>query len=967
MELSNTLLSLYDIFENKIFRIPDYQRGYSWEAPQLNDFWSDLINLREGQPHYTGYLSLKNLTSEVIKGNPKYDIKASSLLEPKGSYTYWHVIDGQQRLTTSIILIHEIVQFAKELQSKDGSLPKTLDGIALDSIEEHFLYITKKTSIVTKTYVFGYEQDNPSYFYLCHKILADDNAPSGAHLDDTYYTKNLNNAKEFFKANIRRITNYSPLEQSEELSSSNHQEQASYSRLERLFHRITRQFMLIISEIDDQFDVFVAFETINNRGKKLSNLELLKNRLIYLTTLFNDIEEYERESLREQINSSWKEIYRQLGRNKDFTLNDDDFLRAHWILFFRYNRHHNKAYVRDLLTRFSVGRIYTDTNNFQECSLVTEKRDSDFTELNPDDDYSDNNQDTQDIVTKSSLSPQEIQDYVKDLESFAKFWYESFFPYEGYSIDSKEQTWVEKLNNIGLGYFRPMVAAAIALNSDNGKRLELFKAIERNIFILFRMGRAFSTLNNSRCYNLGSDLYHHKISLNELILKINELTESRRAASLENFCILVKDRFERHDAYYSWGTKTYFFYEYELSLQNNHKGSIKKLSWETITSSNKDKVSIEHILPQTPKDPYWKEQFKGFSSEQIKMLSGALGNLLPLSFVINASLQNDCFEIKKNGRKGSDDLQNRGYKLGSHSEIEVAQERDWDARRIYERSAKLIDFMNNRWNLQLSDAQRQTLIYIDFAINPPSKIAEQDQEPSQHDQTRPSNMAKSEQEPLEQSNIHEAGTTTTTEQSSSSSSEPQADVRATSEQSSSGYSEHQTGVMTTPEQSVSGYREKLGEGFVKDKDKQPHNKVLSDLQTRQLKFWQGFEDYCREKQRPDLVKMKGRPQHWYNIFIGSMDFYIEVSITYDNVLNLAIYCRTWDFFYSLFDKKDQLEELVGVSLDWSSKDHAKKNVRVILRSTGEHKNEEHWPECFTWFIEQYDVLVKALKELNFIK
>ena len=41
--------------------------------------------------------------------------------------------------------------------------------------------------------------------------------------------------------------------------------------------------MFNIHEIADDYDVFVAFETMNNRGKKLTNLELLKNRLIYLT------------------------------------------------------------------------------------------------------------------------------------------------------------------------------------------------------------------------------------------------------------------------------------------------------------------------------------------------------------------------------------------------------------------------------------------------------------------------------------------------------------------------------------------------------------------------------------------------------------------------------------------------------------------------------------------------------------
>ena len=42
----NKLQSLTEIFNEKFFRIPDFQRGYSWQEPQLKDFWDDLINLK---------------------------------------------------------------------------------------------------------------------------------------------------------------------------------------------------------------------------------------------------------------------------------------------------------------------------------------------------------------------------------------------------------------------------------------------------------------------------------------------------------------------------------------------------------------------------------------------------------------------------------------------------------------------------------------------------------------------------------------------------------------------------------------------------------------------------------------------------------------------------------------------------------------------------------------------------------
>ena len=100
--------------------------------------------------------------------------------------------------------------------------------------------------------------------------------------------------------------------------------------IHEIYKKLTKRFLFNEYVIKDEFDVFVTFETMNNRGKKLSDLELLKNCLIYLTTLYTDdeLDIAERRSLREAINSAWKEVYYQLGRNDKRPLNDDDFLKA---------------------------------------------------------------------------------------------------------------------------------------------------------------------------------------------------------------------------------------------------------------------------------------------------------------------------------------------------------------------------------------------------------------------------------------------------------------------------------------------------------------------------------------------------------------------------------------------------------------------------------------------------------------
>lgn len=57
----NDLLSLNDLFNRSIFKIPDYQRGYSWEEVQLEEFWSDILNLLPNREHLYRYDFFKKI------------------------------------------------------------------------------------------------------------------------------------------------------------------------------------------------------------------------------------------------------------------------------------------------------------------------------------------------------------------------------------------------------------------------------------------------------------------------------------------------------------------------------------------------------------------------------------------------------------------------------------------------------------------------------------------------------------------------------------------------------------------------------------------------------------------------------------------------------------------------------------------------------------------------------------------
>ena len=685
--MANELQSLSQLFQNRLFRIPDYQRGYAWLQQQLVDFWDDLVNLHPDRYHYTGLLSLKPLKSKETLS------WGEDLWLINNGYRPCHIVDGQQRITTFIILLNEIVGFVHGLdENKDKSDNEiTLGYETVEEIVSKYICQKRQPHRVVTTYLFGYEIDNPSAEYMKYKVF--DEQYSGA-VNETYYTKNLKFAKNFFAENIRKLYEKSG--------------QGGLDAVNTLYKKLTQRLMFNIHEIDDDYDVFVAFETMNNRGKRLTNLELLKNRLIYLTTLYDDnvFDEKDKSALRKKINDAWKEVYYQLGRNKSVPLSDDDFLRAHWIIYFRYSRKRGDDYIKFLLNKFSSKGIFEKAPVLVEsevgpviCDDVTDSDDIEVAEA-----------EEQKIIEISKLQPKEIENYVNSLKDMAKYWYDTYFPSESVNLNLEEQKRAERLNRIGIGHFRPLVTAVISRRDISvSSRVKIFEAIERFIFIVFRLGNFNASYGSSDYYRAARQVYVKEIDVDELCKEIYNRTTNDIDFATQNFVTRIEKYYSTGNGYYDWNSLRYFFYEYEAKLVE--KNNIDRFcTWSMFTKSEKDKVSIEHILPQTPTKYYWRNMFRQFKDSEINMLSGALGNLLPLSQSVNSALQNDSFEDKKHSKTTG----RRGYENGSHSEIEVSKLQDWTAFEIYSRTEKLLVFMQERWNLQFDEEQLEKLIGISF-------------------------------------------------------------------------------------------------------------------------------------------------------------------------------------------------------------------------------------------------------------
>lgn len=610
-------------FGQNCYRIPDYQRGYAWSS-QLEDLWKDIIRiLKNGgnSKHYTGMLSLEKLKDE--------DKKKENLVNTNAFY----IVDGQQRLTSLIIIIKSLTEYIK--------------GEINEDLEEEILSFDNGN-----TYRFGYSVDrsDDAEKYFQNRIYMGE----GYEVYSDMYLKNINYAKEYIDLKLL---------------------QYDAEDAKKILKIVLNQIVFNIYFIDEEFDVRVTFETMNTRGKKLSNLELLKNRLMYLTTLFNEKHVLNQENketlinpnyegiLKKQINDAWKEIYENIYYKKNQfydEVDDDIYLQAHWIVYSTLDKSKGNMYIKDILERkFSI-----DGGDF--CSFIEN-----------------NNYDGAfNFISK----------YIKSLRYYSKFWKIINSPIENNaSLNNDEVKWLDRLNRItAMKYIKPVIMV-IAGDKDlyANQKIRFYKKLERNLFInrlLCHSKNDYSSLITGAKAILNA-------SKNEKIKKFNELIELLENKSSELYCYDIEKiitKFseyinEKKDFYYGWDGVNYFLYEYNESLSCNN--DTKDIDWKT--------SSIEHILPQTPTREYWKIILANIKKEdEINVITNSLGNLLLLSKGENSELQNFSFPTKKYRSVASNKF---AYKLGSRSAQKVAENKYWSLNNIYTRQIELLKFMFDRW------------------------------------------------------------------------------------------------------------------------------------------------------------------------------------------------------------------------------------------------------------------------------
>jgi len=137
---------------------------------------------------------------------------------------------------------------------------------------------------------------------------------------------------------------------------------------------------------------------------------------------------------------------------------------------------------------------------------------------------------------------------------------------------------------------------------------------------------------------------------------------------------------------------------------------------------------------------------------------------------------------------------------------------------------------------------------------------------------------------------------------------------------------------------------------VKDVSKGSGGNKLSETNLLQLDFWNEFNTYMNER-NPGFKARKPRPQHWYDMAIGSSQANISLTVSFTkNFIRIELYIPdNKELYAKLVNEKDEIEKELNLSLNWNELPKAKASSIAISKNVSQVKRKETWEELFAWY------------------
>ena len=589
----------------RLFDIPVYQRNYAWEEKNLEDLWEDLYYLDAYKQHYFGTVLLKHSgqTKDLVQTFERYD-----------------VIDGQQRLTTVLILLREIIAQMKTVTDEQ------IYGAAL-TLEGQYL----KQGVHYKLNPLGDDGDFFKKYIIGDMSDPDPDAPS---------QERLIGAKQFFKDKLNVEKNL--------LSSDEF-----VDFLIQLKQKID-DLQVIRYDVDSDADAIRIFETVNDRGRPLSNLEKTKSFLMH-TSYLGMQDEIRIAGRLNELNDYFAAIYSHFDDVSDtghfdrLRLGSDDVQRYHYINF--------------------ISTVDRETRNPLD-NLKRRIRDK--------------------LRSNQSECVQYVLDYTKDLER-------AFFAVKDI-IDTYEKGDGDLSTRIGkiliierLGrVFQLLIASWLRFRDEPARMAKILELIEAFVIRVYVVCRYADGTGEGALNRLAHRVHSQNLSYQELVEELKRIilhySDDQRfeeALRSEGLYRLLSAR-----------NIKYLLTEYEIRIREIAGEALTLDQQGILAQSQYNKWQVEHIWPQNPagKDE-WPEDIALIHQQNVHRL----GNLTITAW--NPSLSNKPFEEKRDGDPNSTPKLPAYVESVLRIQSDLKDYPEWTPKTIRDREDAIVEFALDRWRV----------------------------------------------------------------------------------------------------------------------------------------------------------------------------------------------------------------------------------------------------------------------------
>ena len=262
-EIRPEYLRLTNLLNGRLFRIPEYQRSYSWTTRQRADLFGDIEDVFAKGPDATHFMA-----TVVCLRKERQELGTDL-------YSVLDVVDGQQRLTTIVILFKAVQLVLRRSASReDKRLAKEIRELLVKGAGGDLLLL--QTNHDSSHYFSNYIRKGASKPRSEAKTIAD---------------------RELLAA----------IEECQHFVASWQDAERPLSELMAL---LKNRLSFILYEISQEREVYTVFEVLNSRGIEVSWLDRLKS--ILMGAAF-ELKEGDPQQLVRDLHVIWRDVYATVG------------------------------------------------------------------------------------------------------------------------------------------------------------------------------------------------------------------------------------------------------------------------------------------------------------------------------------------------------------------------------------------------------------------------------------------------------------------------------------------------------------------------------------------------------------------------------------------------------------------------------------------------------------------------------